>query len=43
MSFIQRELDKLNNALNEGVGDPNYPQYYAAQQAMAWALRPVSP
>lgn len=40
MSFIQRELDKLNRALDCGAGDPNYLQYYAAQQALAWALDP---
>ncbi len=38
MSFIQRELDRLNAAI---IPDkPNQDRLYAAQQALAWALEP---
>ncbi len=40
MSFITRELDKLNRALCEGADNPRYPEIYAAQQALRWALDP---
>lgn len=41
MSFVQREIDRLNGALDDGVGNPRYPEIYAAQQALAWALDPL--
>lgn len=38
MSFIQREIDRLNAAI---IPDkPNQDSLYAAQQALAWALEP---
>ena len=41
MGFLQREFDRLNLAL----GDPNnankYELFYAAQQAIAWAMDPI--
>jgi hypothetical protein len=40
MSFIDRELARLNRALDDGVGNPRYPEIYAAQQALAWVLEP---
>jgi hypothetical protein len=40
MGFVERELEKLNRALDDGVGNPRYPEIYAAQQALAWALDP---
>lgn len=40
MSFVQRELDRIQSAL--GVpGDPQYEQLWAAQQALSWALEPT--
>lgn len=42
MSFVQRELDRINAALNHaGEASPLHAQLYAAQQALAWALEPV--
>lgn len=38
MSFVQREIDRLNGALNSGAGDRS--ELYAAQQALSWALEP---
>lgn len=40
MSFIQRELDKIEKALHEPQHKDKYDQLYAAQQALAWALEP---
>ena len=40
MSFIQRELERLERALDSGVGNPRYPEIYAARQALAWAVDP---
>ena len=40
MSFIDRELARLNRALDQGAGNPRYPEIYAAQQALAWACDP---
>jgi hypothetical protein len=43
MSFIQRELDRINAALHEPRfvdGTEEYRQLYAAQQALSWALDP---
>ncbi len=40
MSFIQRELDRLQGALNSGQDSPKREEYYAAIQALSWALEP---
>ncbi len=39
-SFVQRELDRIHNALGDERTNPKYPEMYAAQQALAWALEP---
>jgi hypothetical protein len=42
MSFIQRELDKIEAALDSGdLSQDAYIQLYAAQQALSWALDPT--
>lgn len=41
MGFVERELEKLGSALDNGVGDPSYPQMYAAQMALSYALDPT--
>jgi hypothetical protein len=41
VSFVQREIAKLNSAI---VAEPEgfrREQFYAAQQALAWALEPT--
>jgi hypothetical protein len=38
MSFVQRELDRIRNALESHP--KRYAELYAAQQALAWALDP---
>lgn len=40
MSFIQRELEKVEKALREPQYAEQYDQLYAAQQALSWALDP---
>jgi hypothetical protein len=40
ISFVQRELDRIHNALGDERTNPKYPELYAAQQALAWALDP---
>jgi hypothetical protein len=41
MSFIQRELDKLETELlSMELDGPLYKQIYAARQALSWALDP---
>jgi hypothetical protein len=41
MSFIQRELDKLETELLAAEhGSPLYERIYAARQALSWALDP---
>ena len=40
MSYIQRELEKLAQALREPNLTDEYDQFYAAQQALSWALEP---
>lgn len=40
MTYIQRELDRLERALDAGVGNPRYYEIYAARQALAWAVDP---
>jgi hypothetical protein len=39
MSFIQRELEKIESALRE-PRSADWDQLFAAQQALAWALDP---
>ena len=41
MGFIDRELARLNRALDDGAGGPRYYEIYAAQQALAWVLEPT--
>ena len=40
MSFIQRELERLEIALREPQTDEKYCQLYAAMTALAWAQEP---
>lgn len=40
MSFIQREIDRLREAILASEGDKR-DQLYAAQQALSWALDPA--
>ena len=40
MSFIQRELDRINGALLDPANADVYDRLYAAQQALAWATEP---
>lgn len=41
MSFIQRELDRLNEAIRNTPSDhPGYQPLHAAQQALSWASEP---
>ena len=41
MSFIQREIDKIDTFLTrEEYGSEAYERYYAAKQALCWALDP---
>jgi hypothetical protein len=40
MSFIQRELDKIGEALRASPEANDYDLLYAAQQALAWATDP---
>lgn len=40
MSFIQRELDRIGDALRADLAGNRYAQLYAAQQALAWAMEP---
>jgi hypothetical protein len=40
MSFIQRELDRIGNALRQPQPGREYAELYAAQQALVWALEP---
>lgn len=40
MSFLQRELDRLQGALLDPSNRDRYSELYAAQQALAWALEP---
>ena len=40
MSFIQRELDRIGEALRNNPDANDYDQLYAAQQALAWATDP---
>ena len=38
--FVQREIDRINTALNDEPGGEAYDRLYAAQQALSWALEP---
>jgi HEPN domain-containing protein len=40
MSFVSREIEKLNRALREAPEGDRRAELYAAQQALAWALEP---
>jgi hypothetical protein len=42
MTYIEQELARLDGALDNGIGNPRYPEIYAARQALAWALDPGS-
>lgn len=41
MSFIQREIDLLREAIIGATDESEREQLYAAQQALAWALEPT--
>ena len=41
MSFVQRELDKINAEIVKGVAPNRRDELYAAQQALSWALDPT--
>ena len=40
MSFIQRELDRVQRAMRDPSKGDHYDELYAAQQALVWALEP---
>ena len=40
MSFVARELKRINMALNDPEYSEKYQELYAAQQALSWALDP---
>jgi len=40
MSFIQRELDRIGEALRQPQSGNHYAELHAAQQALAWATDP---
>ena len=40
MRFIQRELDRIGEALRQPNPASRYDELYAAQQALLWALEP---
>lgn len=42
MGIVEREMERLDHALDDGVGNPRYPEIYAARQALAWVLEPTS-
>lgn len=41
MSFIQRELDRIEVAMKQPQFGDSYEKLYAARQALAWALEPI--
>ena len=41
MSFVQRELDRIGEALTQPQSDNRYMELYAAQQALKWAVEPT--
>ena len=40
MSFLQRELGRVQRALRDPLNKSRYAELYAAQQALAWASEP---
>ena len=40
MSFVARELERIQTALNEPERSDKYAEFYAVQQALSWALDP---
>ena len=40
MSFVQRELERIQTALGSSTDNDQRARLYAAQQALAWALDP---
>jgi hypothetical protein len=41
VSFIQRELNRIEIALRQPQSRNHYAELYVAQQALAWALDPT--
>ena len=41
MSFIEREMTRINRALVDNPEGSEHDRLYAAQQALAWALEPT--
>lgn len=41
MSFVQRELDRIGDALRQPQPSNRYAELYAAQQALMWATDPT--
>lgn len=42
MSFVKREIDRINGEINRtDENTPVYAQLHAAQQALGWALEPT--
>jgi hypothetical protein len=42
MSFIQREINRINEEINlKGEVSPEYHRLYSAQQALEWVLEPM--
>ena len=42
MSFVQRELDRIGDALRQPQPNNRYAELYAAQQALIWATDPTN-
>ncbi len=42
MSFIQREIDRIGNAIQQSNPVPRYSELYASQQALMWVIDPES-
>jgi hypothetical protein len=40
MGFVERELSRLCEALDNGANNPRYPEIYAAHAAPSFALDP---
>lgn len=40
MSFVQREINRIQETLTTGTDMPEYDRLYAAQQALLWVLEP---
>jgi hypothetical protein len=41
MSFVQREIDRIGDALRQPQFNERYDELYAAQQALLWATEPT--